>query len=210
VGKGLTAGSVKLAVGYGYTNADMTSLVTPSGQSVVYGYNSNHQIISITVNGTTVLSGVGYEPFGGVNGWTWGNSGTTSRSFDGDGLVSQIVSAGVTLAYTFDNANRITGISDSSNPALSWTYGYDLLDRLTSATTSTINDGWTYDGNGNRLTQTGTTPITFSVSSTSNQLTATTGGSSPQLQLRRRRAHDGLRGERIHIQQPRAHGRYQR
>jgi RHS repeat-associated protein len=175
-GKGLTIGSVNKSVGYGYTNADLTSIVTPSGQSVVYGYNTNHQVTSITVNGTTVLSSVTYEPFGGVNGWTWGNGSTVSRTYNGDGLVSQIVAAGVTLGYTFDNANRIAGISDSSNSALTWTYGYDPLDRLTSGTTSAITDGWTYDANGNRLTQTGTTPITFSVSSTDNQLTATTGG----------------------------------
>jgi len=174
-GKGLTIGSVKLSVGYGYTNGDQTALVTPSGQSVTYGFNSNHQVTSISVNGTTVLSGVTYEPFGGVNGWTWGNTGTTSRTFNGDGLISQIVTAGVTLGYSFDNANRISGISDSSNSALTWTYGYDLLDRLTSATTSAITDGWTYDANGNRLTQTGTTPITFSVSSTDNQLNSTSG-----------------------------------
>jgi RHS repeat-associated protein len=175
VGKGLTVGTVNLSVGYGYTNGDRTSLVTPSGQSVTYGYNSNHQVTSIAVNGTTVLSGVSYEPFGGANGWTWGNSGTTTRTFNGDGLISQIVTYGVTLGYSFDNANRITGISDSSNSALTWSYGYDLLDRLTSATTSAITDGWTYDANGNPLTQTGTTPITFSVNSANNQLTATTG-----------------------------------
>jgi RHS repeat-associated protein len=174
-GKGLTIGSVNKSVGYGYTNADLTSIVTPSNQSVTYGYNTNHQVTSIAVNGTTVLSGVTYEPFGGVNGWTWGNGTTVSRSFNGDGLVSQIVTAGVTLGYSFDNANRITGISDSSNSALTWTYGYDSLDRVTSGTTTSITDGWTYDANGNRLTQTGTTPITFSVASASNQLTATTG-----------------------------------
>lgn len=174
-GKGLTVGTVNLSVGYGYTSGDRTSLVTPSGQSVTYGYNSNHKVTSIAVNGTTVLSGVTYEPFGGANGWTWGDNSTTSRSFNGDGLISQIQTAGVTLGYSFDNANRITGISDSSNSALTWTYGYDLLDRLSSATTSAITDGWTYDADGNRLTQTGTTPITFSVSSASNQLNATTG-----------------------------------
>ncbi len=174
-GKGLTFGTVSKSVGYGYSNADLTSLVTPSGQNVVYGYNSNHQIVSITVNGTTVLSGVTYEPFGGVNGWTWGNGSTTTRSFNTDGLISQIVSAGVTLGYGYDNANRISGITDSSNSTLSWSYGYDALDRLTSATTSSITDGWTYDADGNRLTQTGTTPIIFSVNSGNNQLSSTSG-----------------------------------
>ncbi|MFZ0006946.1 MAG: RHS repeat-associated core domain-containing protein, partial [Steroidobacteraceae bacterium] len=175
VGKGLTVGSVNLSIGYAYTNGDMTALVTPSGQAVAYGFNSNHRITSITVNGTAVLSGVTYEPFGGVNGWTWADGTTTSRTFNGDGLVSQIVTAGVTLGYSFDNANRISGISDSSNSALTWSYGYDLLDRLTSATTSAITEGWTYDADGSQLTETGTTPVTFTVSSSSNQLTATTG-----------------------------------
>jgi RHS repeat-associated protein len=175
VGKGLTVGSVNLSIGYAYTNGDLTALVTPSGQAVAYSFNSNHQVTGITVNGTVVLSGVTYEPFGGVNGWTWGDGTTSTRTFNGDGLVSQIVTAGVTLGYSFDNANRISGITDSSNSALSWTYGYDPLDRLTSATTSAITEGWTYDADGNQLTETGTTPITFTPSTSSNQLTATTG-----------------------------------
>jgi YD repeat-containing protein len=174
-GKGLTVGSVTRSVGYGYTNGDLTAMTTPSGQGIVYGYNSNHQVTSITVNGTTLVSGVTYEPFGGVNGWTWGNSTTVSRSFNGDGIVSQIVTAGVTLGYSYDNANRISGISDSSNSALSWSYGYDLLDRLTSASTSANSYGWTYDSNGNRLSQTDTNASTFSTNSGTNQLGSTSG-----------------------------------
>jgi RHS repeat-associated protein len=174
-GKGQTVGTVTLSVGYGYTNGDLTALTTPSGQGVVYSYNSNHQVTGITVNGTSLLTGVTYEPFGGVNGWSWGNGGTVTRTYNGDGLISQIVSASVTNAYSFDNANRITGITDSSSSALSWTYGYDLLDRLTSAATSSNTYGWTYDADGNRLTQTGTSASTFNVSTSSNQLTSTTG-----------------------------------
>ena len=60
-------------------------------------------------------------------------------------------------------------------PSTRTKYGYDSLDRLTSATTTAITDGWTYDPNGNQLTQTGTTPVTFTVSPTSNQLNATAG-----------------------------------
>jgi RHS repeat-associated protein len=175
VGKALTVGTLNEAVGYGYTNGDLTALSTPSGQAIAYSYNSNHQVTGITINGNTLLSGVTYEPFGGVNGWTWGDSTAVSRSFNGDGLISQIVTAGVTFGYTFDNANRITGISDSSNSALTWSYGYDVLDRLTSASTSAASYGWTYDANGNRTAQTTTNPTAFAVSATSNQLADTTG-----------------------------------
>jgi RHS repeat-associated protein len=174
-GKGLTVGTVNLSVGYAYTNADLTAITTPSGQSITYTYNSNHQVTSIKVGSTTLLSNVTYEPFGGVNGWTWGDSSTVSRTFNGDGLISQIVTAGVTLGYTFDNANRITGISDSSNSTLSWTYGYDVLDRLNSASTTANSYGWTYDANGNRTAQTTTNATTFNVSTTSNRLSSTTG-----------------------------------
>lgn len=41
---------------------------------VVYGYNSNHQVTSIAINGTTLLSSVLYYPFGPVRGWTCGNA----------------------------------------------------------------------------------------------------------------------------------------
>jgi len=174
IGKGQTVGTVTKSVGYAYTNADLTGLTTPSGQAVVYGYNSNHQVVSISINGTTLLNGVTYEPFGGVNGWTWGNGTTYSRSYNTDGLVSQI-NAVETTNYAYDNANRISGITNTTNSALSWTYGYDLLDRLTSAGVSGTSFGWTYDANGNRLTQTGTDEWTLNVRSTNNQITSTTG-----------------------------------
>jgi hypothetical protein len=55
-----------------------------------------------------------------VEGWTWGNGSGITRTDDTDGLISQIISASVTIAYSFDNASRITGISDSSTSALTW------------------------------------------------------------------------------------------
>jgi RHS repeat-associated protein len=175
IGKGQTVGSVPLAVGYGYTNNDMVKLVTPSGQTLVYAY-TNHQITSITVNGTTLLSGVNYFPYGPVSGWTWGNSTTASRTYDTDGKISAIATAADTINFGYDNAFRITGITDTGTGANTWILGYDPLDRLTSATTTSTTDGWTYDANGNRLTQTGTTAITFTPSTTSNQLNSTSGG----------------------------------
>ena len=113
-GKSQIVGGVTKAMGYSYTNDDMTSMVTPSGQTVTYGY-TNHRVTSISVNGTTVLSSVTYDPFGPATGWNWGNGTTATRIYDQDGNPSQIVSAGVTYGYTIDNASRITGISDSGS-----------------------------------------------------------------------------------------------
>jgi YD repeat-containing protein len=168
-----TVGAVALSVGYGYTNGNLTSLTTPSGQSVAYGYNTNGQVTSITVNGTTLLSGVTYEPFGSAKGWTWGNSST----FDTDGKVTQIVSAG-DKSYGYDDAFRITGLTDNVTSANSYTYGYDDLDRLTSAVTASATRGWTYDDNGNRLSETGASPSTYTIASTSNRLSSISGAVS--------------------------------
>ena len=145
-----TVGTVAKSVGYGYTNGNLTSLTTPSGQAVVYGYNGNGEVTSITVNTTTLLSGVTYEPFGPVKGWTWGNGTAMSRTFDTDGKVTGIASAG-NKTYAYDDAFRTTGITDTVTPANSYTYGFDGLDRLTSAVKTGTTRGWTYDANGNRL-----------------------------------------------------------
>ena len=54
-------------------------------------------------------------------------------------------------------------------------YGYDLLDRLNSSTNGTVTRGWTYDSNGNRLTETGSAPSTYAISATSNHISGITG-----------------------------------
>lgn len=50
----------------------------PSGQ---WSYNlprTDYQIAYMNVFGTPILSNATYEPFGPVNGWTWGNSSMAS------------------------------------------------------------------------------------------------------------------------------------
>jgi RHS repeat-associated protein len=174
MGKGQIVAGVTKSVGYSYTNGDLVTLVTPSGQTVTYSY-TNRRVTSISVNSTTVLSGVTYDPFGPATGWTWGNSSTVSRTYDQDGDPSQIVTAGVTDGYTVDNAQRITGLSDSGLASNSFTFGYDLLDRATSGSSSALTRGYTYDANSNMLTETGTVAYTASITSTNNQIGSTTG-----------------------------------
>jgi RHS repeat-associated protein len=153
----IIAGST-YTLNYGYNSAgQLTSLQMPSGSTVNYTYNGNNQIsaMSVTVGGVTtpILSNVTYEPFGAVRGWTWGNGATVIRSHDSDGNVAVISSTGLHLSYQYDDAQRITGMTDLDNSALNWTYGYDALDRLTSATRGGTTLAWTYDANGNRLTE---------------------------------------------------------
>ncbi len=175
-GKGQTVGGVTLSVGYGYTNGRHVTTTLPSGQVITYGHDAAGRIASISVGATSILSGVLYEPFGPVRQWTWGNSALTARTYDTDYKVTQ-VDSGQFRTYAYDDAFRITGIADSADPNLSWTYGYDALDRLTSATSTPTTRGWTYDANGNRLTETGSAPSTYSytVPPDSNRITSISG-----------------------------------
>jgi RHS repeat-associated protein len=174
-GMSQTVGGVIRSVSYAYTNENLTSITTPSRQTITYGYNANHQVTSIAVNGATVLSNVSYEPFGPLNGCTWGNGATFSRSFNGDGLITGISGLGSQESLSYDNASRVSGITNSASGSSSWTYGYDLLDRLSGATSSSVTESWMYDADGNRLSETGSAPSTYSISSTSNEITGITG-----------------------------------
>jgi RHS repeat-associated protein len=174
--KSQTLGSITKTVGYGYTNGNLTSTTLPSGQVVTYAY-TNGQITSVSVGATTVLNTVLYDPFGPARQWTWGNTTVAARTYDTDGKVSQIDSAGLNT-YGYDDAFRVTGITDTATSANSWTYSYDLLDRLTSAANSSITQGFTYDADGNRLTQTGTASQTLSYPGTSNRLSSVSGSIS--------------------------------
>ena len=171
-----TVGTVSKATSNSYngTSGQRQSMTLPSGNVVSYGYQ-NGRIASLTLNGSTaILSNVLYQPFGPTLGWTWGNSTLAVREYDTDGKVTDIDSAGL-KTYAYDDAFRVAGISDASNPSLSQSYGYDLLDRLTSAIGPGLNQSWTYDANGNRLTQGGGKNSTFTVSSTSNRLSSVSG-----------------------------------
>jgi len=182
-GKGQTVGTVTKSIGYGYANGNPVTISLPSGQLVTYQYNANHQITGITLGtGTpvTLLSNITYEPFGPVKSWTWGNSTTMSRTYDADGRVTSMASGGVLSLnpIVYDEASRITGITDTKTSTNSWSYGYDAMDRLSSASKSGTSYGWTYDANGNRKTQTGTSATTYTISTTSNRLTNLSGATT--------------------------------
>jgi RHS repeat-associated protein len=188
IGKGqLVSGlTVAQSIGYGYNSAGkLASIVLPSGKTIAYGYNANGQVTSVTLNGSpnvTILNNVTYDPFGPITGWTWGNgTASASRTFDTDGKLTAISSTAASVGnrtFGYDDAFRITAANDVLTPANSWTLGYDLLDRLNSATKTGTTIGYTYDADGNRLTQTGTSASTYTVPGASNKLSSVTGALS--------------------------------
>ncbi|MBE3141939.1 MAG: choice-of-anchor D domain-containing protein, partial [Thermoplasmata archaeon] len=90
-----------------------------------------------------------------------GNGTNYSATYSSSGLLSTVsLSKGASTlydaSYTYDDTGNITGISSTSPaPALNATFGYDALNRLTSATYSTgrvSNYAYEYDAYGNMMT----------------------------------------------------------
>ena len=157
-----------------YDGAGRPSQLTyPSGRSVTTEYDAQGQVSRISTQPASgypvsLLAGnfnYGY-PFAGPFSFSYGNGQTYTQSRDldyrpldsSDGPRSKFVS--------FDQAGNMASQQDSNNTLL--TYGYDATGRLVSALDSASGSfgslGWTYDKNGNRLTETrnaSTTPYTY-------------------------------------------------
>jgi RHS repeat-associated protein len=175
-------------------SGQMTAMTTPSGQTLTYVYGAPTsgnpgKVTGIQLNGTDLLKGSVYAPFGPNGGWTWGNSGATLTStpplnqhlriFDKDYRPIAIASdpQGYNRNLTWDQANRITcitvpsaitlpGVSNAGS--LNQAFAYDQLDRLT-----TFNAG--VSGATNAATGLGLLPTeTFTYDGIGNRKTRTT------------------------------------
>jgi RHS repeat-associated protein len=172
---------------YGYDmNGNLTSIVYPGGRSVTYGYNyAANRVSSVQQNGGNVASGIAYEPFGGLKSLTYGNGLTRSVGYDSQYRLSTLQTGGVqNLTYGFDGNGNITAITDNLNGGNSKTYGYDALDRLSSAAGPWGSIGWSYDPVGNRLTQTDSSgTATYNYQSGSNRISGISGAENTSYSL---------------------------
>ena len=158
---------------------------------MVYTY-ANGRPVSVAVNGVNVLTGVVYEPFGPNGGWAWGNSSggtpnTHTRVHDKDYRTTRVTSdlpvSGsqpyFDKQFTWDPMSRIGSIQDLANSALDASYGYDALDRVTSAAQGSASWGYTYNGIGDRLTSTvGAASTTYGYFSGTHRLQSLSGAQS--------------------------------
>jgi len=158
---------------YAYDTAGRLSALTyPSGRSLSYSFDALGRVnsVSTTKEGQTlaVVTSVAYHPFGGVKSYTLGNGQSYTRGIDLDGRIASYTLGAQAFGIGYDAASRIVFISDLANPANSNTYGYDSLDRLTSAVLPGTPYAYTYDAVGNRTSKTAgaaTEPYTYSATS---------------------------------------------
>jgi RHS repeat-associated protein len=154
-----------LSTSYAYDAANRISSITyPSGATITYARDGMGRVtaISATTPGSTtstsVLSNIGYEPFGPPKSLTYGNGVGETRNFDLDYRLSTLVDSGSAtlqnLTYQYDSDDNVLSVTDGVSPADSQAFQYDVLDRLTNANGGYGNLRYSYDPVGNRLTQT--------------------------------------------------------
>jgi RHS repeat-associated protein len=141
----------------------------PSAATTTYDYDARNRLVTVhTGSGATNYT---YLPNGLVASVEYPNNVVTENGYDAAGrltsLVNRSTSGGLisSFAYTYDpDGNRTSQAETHQWPggtlSATTTYGYDQLDRLTSATVNRQTESFTYDANGNRLTESGTDPAT--------------------------------------------------
>lgn len=171
------------SLGYAYDDMGHLSVVGyPDGNQAIYDY-SNGAVSAVEVkagqNYAYAATGTNYRPMDlALSGWTSVNGLTNTIAYDSDLRPTSITVPGIeSLAFAYDAANRITGITNGIDSSQSETLGYDPLNRLTTETGGAENESYQYDADGNRTSQViNGIASNFSYPSTSNRLTGVSGG----------------------------------
>ncbi|MGR9117150.1 MAG: RHS repeat-associated core domain-containing protein, partial [Gammaproteobacteria bacterium] len=174
ISKTQTVAGTALSVVYQYdADGNLLSMTTPAGQTIGYTY-ANHRVDAVTLNGQSLLSAIGYAPFGPVSGWIWGNGQPASRGYDLDGRLTVNDSLpSLPVSLNWDEADRVESITANGQTQ---TFGYDALDRLDDAVGDWGSQQFSYDALGNRLSKTETAGITqYTYEPNSHRLTGETG-----------------------------------
>jgi len=175
VGETRTLGGIAFTTSYLYDPAGrLAHVIYPSGRTVDYTLDALGRIRQIDTSyrsGTqSLVSAVAYQPFGAATTFVYGNAQSGGRTIDLDGRISNILLAGVSRGLSYDPASRITAFRHA-NPVLDQTFQYDNIDRLTGWSSSSTSQSFSYDADGNRVSQMiGATPYISTYSTTSNRL----------------------------------------
>jgi RHS repeat-associated protein len=158
-GRGFSISGTTYALGYSYDSVGrVAAVVYPDGNRANYSYaNGRVAGVAMTVGGVTtnVASAVTYRPDGVMASWTSSNGLANTLAYDGDGRLSGISVPGVqSLAFAYDDADRISRITHGIDGTLTQSFGYDALSRLTSVASAASNESYQYDATGNRIGQT--------------------------------------------------------
>ncbi|HKO55578.1 MAG TPA: hypothetical protein VJ276_06830 [Thermoanaerobaculia bacterium] len=165
-------------------SGNRVSLTYPSGRVVTYGYDFADRPVSAAAGATPLVTSATYLPFGPMTSLTYGNGTTKTMTYDARyrPTENKLTGPSGTIAdylYATDAAGNITRIHDALSPPYDRDFGYDDLNRLTSAATGSSlwgSGAYSYDAMGNLLSLTlGTSrSATFAYAGTTPKLTSVT------------------------------------
>jgi YD repeat-containing protein len=169
---GVLGSSDNLSLSYEYDlSGRKTAIVYPGGERIQYGYDNAGRLLTVNNVTRTLLFQYTYNPITGqLTKLTRPNGIETDYAYDGMGrltnILHKVISSGLLVAqygYTLDAIGKAMLLTTTlpSGTKLEQ-YSYDYFDRLTNVIygdSGVINNtapsvGYSYDGNGNRLTMT--------------------------------------------------------
>jgi len=124
------------------TIGNLASQSYPTGLSVAYTPNALGQ----ATQAGTYASGVQYFPNGAIKQFTYGNGLVHTLTQNARQLPLASTDSGGALSqqYVYDRNGNVASITDALDPARSKTMGYDGLDRLTSASSTSFGGNGTH------------------------------------------------------------------
>ena len=125
---------------------------------MTYARNVLGQVTGIAANGSAVVTGATYLPFGPLSGLTFGNGIAETIAHDSSYRATGVTDTGTAglvskLSYTLDASDNVTNIVDGVVGANSQAMTYTPVDRLLTASGSYGGYTWGYGGNGDRSSQ---------------------------------------------------------
>ena len=185
-----TAGNAQLTTSYTYDAAGRTASITyPSGAVSSFtrdgmGYVTQMPFSATNSDQSFSLWNMTHLPFGPVNFIYYNNGDRTTFSYDQDYRLTNLAADAwpgttsfINWTYNYDAADNISSITDSVTAANSQSFAYDLLNRLTGATSSGTygNMVWAYDKNGNLTSRTAAgVPTNYTYTTGTNRLAGAT------------------------------------
>lgn len=171
---------------YVYDNVgNVLQKTDPNGQVTTFTYYDDNRLATVTMGGATFT--YVYDLAGRLLTLTYPATSGLVATFGWDNknrLTSLQYKVGVTnfqsFAYTYDDSdNRITLVDTTgASPAINWTYAYDWLDRLLSASRNGTPTSYTYDASDNRVTTTAGANVDTDTCNAGDQLTRRTRGAA--------------------------------
>ncbi len=146
-----TINGTAFTTSYTYNEQDKLKTQTyPSGKVLTYDYNAQGELNSISIDGTPFITDIQTNQNGLVS-YTYTDGTTHTRAYDTNGRVTKLIYPDYTETVNYNEVSNITSITADESTKQ---FDYDLVDRLIKYDHNVTDyQRFTYDANGNRLTQ---------------------------------------------------------